>query len=85
MANINFYQAQFNAGELSEFMLGRTDFKKYQSGLAEMLNAIPLPEGGAMRRSGSRFIAEVKDSSAKTRLKRFEFSTKQAYILEIGN
>ncbi|ANS04739.1 putative tail tubular protein B [uncultured Mediterranean phage] len=85
MANINYYQPQFNAGELSEFMLGRTDFKKYESGLAEMLNAIPLPEGGAMRRSGSRFVAEVKDSSAKTRLKKFEFSTKQAYVLEMGN
>jgi len=79
------YQPQVNAGELSERMIGRTDFSKYQNAVAELLNFIPIPEGGAMRRSGTRFVAEVKDSSAKTRLVRFEFSTTQAYILELGN
>lgn len=85
MTTLNPYQPQFNAGELSARMLGRADFNKYQNAVEEMLNFIPLAEGGAMRRPGSRFVAEVKDSSVKTRLKRFEFSTKQAYILEFGN
>ena len=45
---------------------------------------IPLAEGGLMRRPGSRFIAELKSSSVKGRLKRFEFSTTQGYMLELG-
>lgn len=85
MANVNQYQPQLNAGEFSEYMVARTDFGKYSNGAAIMLNIIPLAEGGAMRRAGTRFVAEVKDSSAKTRLKRFEFNTIQAYILEMGN
>ena len=31
-----------------------------------------------------RFVAEVKDSSKKTRLLEFEFNTDQAYVLEFG-
>ena len=63
-------------------MAARTDFSKYANGVETLENFIPLPEGGAMRRSGSRFVREVKDSSKKSRLKRFEFSTEQAYIIE---
>jgi hypothetical protein len=75
----------FNTGELSPRLSARIDFAKYKSGTALMQNLIPLSEGGAMRRSGSRFIQEVKDSSNLCRLKRFEFSTTQAYVLELGN
>ena len=85
MATLNAYQDQLNAGELSERMAARTDFNKYANALEEMLNVIPLPEGGGMRRPGTRFVSEVKDSSVQQRLKRFEFSTEQAYILEFGN
>jgi len=43
------------------------------------------PHGAAARRPGTTFIAEVKSSSAKTRLIPFEFSTTQTYVLELGN
>lgn len=45
---------------------------------------VPMAEGGLMRRPATRFVAEVKSSSVKGRLKRFEFSTTQAYMLELG-
>ena len=38
-----------------------------------------------MRRAGTRHVAEVKSSSVKGRLKRFQFSTTQAYVLELGD
>ena len=37
-----------------------------------------------MRRSGTRYVAEAKSSSVEGRLKRFQFSTEQAYLLEFG-
>lgn len=37
-----------------------------------------------MRRPATRYIAEEKSSSVKGRLKPFEFSTTQAYMLELG-
>ena len=37
----------FNAGELTPRLAARVDFEKFKSGLAELTNMIPLPEGGA--------------------------------------
>ena len=38
-----------------------------------------------MRRPGTRYMAGLKSSAVKGRLKRFEFSTTQAYIIEMGD
>jgi hypothetical protein len=57
---------------------------KYDSGLETCENFIPLSEGGLARRPGTRYVAEAKSSSVKGRLKRFQFSTTQSYILEMG-
>lgn len=77
-------QPSFSSGELSPRLSARLDFNKYGFGLETCENLLPLVEGGLMRRSGSRYVAELKDSSVKGRLKRFRFSTTQAYILEMG-
>ncbi len=58
---------------------------KYQNGCSIMENLIPLPQGGAQKRPGTKYIAEVKTSSLATRLLPFEFSTSQAYVIEVGN
>ena len=75
----------FTAGELSPRLDGRTDLAKYFNGSKTLQNMVVHPHGGASRRPGTKFIHEVKSSSAKTRLIPFEFSTTQTYILELGN
>lgn len=85
MPRVHDLQASFNAGELSPRLAARVDFAKYPAGLETCENIIPLPEGGAMRRPGSRYVAEVQSSSVRSRLKRFQFSVVQAYILELGD
>jgi hypothetical protein len=77
--------ASFNSGELSPNIDGRPDIAKYGSGAKTLENFIPIVQGPAKRRAGTRFVAEVKDSSARTWLMRFEFNTQQAYVLEFGN
>jgi hypothetical protein len=42
-------------------------------------------QGPVTRCPGTHFVAEVNDSSAATVVRRFEFSTTQAYIIEFGN
>jgi hypothetical protein len=85
MTRSNPIQGAFNAGELSERLHARLDFNKYKNGAETCINLLPLAEGGLMRRSGSRYIAAEKSSSVKGRIKRFQFSTTQAYIVELGN
>ena len=75
-----------NTGELSPRLASRVDFNKYPSGLETMENLIPLSEGGAMRRAGTRYVAATKTgATVKSRLKKFQFSTSQSYIIEMGN
>jgi hypothetical protein len=75
----------FTGGELSPRLDGRNDLAKYNSGCKTLENMVVYPHGSASRRSGSQFVSEVKDSSKKTRLISFEFSTIQTYILEFGD
>ena len=75
----------FVGGEFSPLLDGRTDFDKYSSGVKKLENFLVRPQGAATRRVGTQFIAEVKDSSKKTRLIPFEFNTQQTYILEFSD
>lgn len=74
----------FSGGELSPKLDPRSDLQKYQTGCRVLENMIPLVEGGAQTRPGTYFVTEVKDSSKKVRLFPFQFSTVQAYIIEMG-
>jgi len=78
-------QSSFNAGELSPKLKGRIDLTKFRAGCETMENFIPQIYGPATKRSGTRFVREVKTSANKTRLIPFEYSTEQAYVLEFGH
>ena len=75
----------FTAGEVSPRLDGRTDLSKYFNSTKRLENMVVQPHGAASRRPGTKFVHEVKTSSAQTRLIPFEFSTTQTYILEFGN
>lgn len=85
MPKVSPLQSNFNAGELSPLMAARSDVTKYKNGLEVCLNAYLLIQGGWKSRDGTKFVSEVKDSTKKTRVVRFEFSTTQAYIIEFGD
>lgn len=78
-------QTNFTAGELSPRLHSRVDFEKYFAGLETLENFIIFPHGGISRRPGTKFVAEVKDSTKKTRLIPFEFSDEETYVLEFGD
>tara|TARA_R110000787_G_scaffold23768_2_gene67789 strand:+ start:5210 stop:7963 length:2754 start_codon:yes stop_codon:yes gene_type:complete len=78
-------QSNFNGGEISPLIFGRPLLDKYQTGLKTCKNFVPLIQGPAERRPGTRHMSNVKDSTTSTRIISFEFSTTQAYIIELGN
>ena len=77
-----------NSGEWSPKMWGRTDLAQYASACKKMRNFVMLVHGGATRTPGTEYIAETKDSARfrdkKARLIPFQFSTTQAYVMEVG-
>lgn len=73
----------FTAGELGEWMLGRTDTDSYAKGAKSLLNCLVRPFGGTYRRPGTLFINTTKTTGV-TRLFPFSFSISETYIIEVG-
>ncbi|KKL64351.1 hypothetical protein LCGC14_2165920 [marine sediment metagenome] len=85
MAKVSVTTHNVTAGELSPLLLGRSDIAKYANAAKTLENILIHQAGAAQRRPGTKFVSEVETSSEKTRIITFEFSTTQAYIIEIGN
>lgn len=82
---LNTLQTNFTAGELSPYMYGRADVSKYHNGARTVKNFIVRPQGGAVRRSGTRYVNGTKTNAKKSVVVPFVFSNVQPYILEIGD
>jgi hypothetical protein len=82
MSRIIQIQNDFTAGELDPKLRSRTDISQYKSGLSTARNVSIQPQGGAKRRDGTKFIAEL-DSGAgdAVRMVSFEFSISDSYML----
>lgn len=78
-------QRSFAAGEIGPELYGRADQTKYQTGLRTCRNFTVMRHGGVTNRPGSKYLAEVKDSSARTYLMKFVFNDDQTYVIEMGN
>jgi hypothetical protein len=78
-------QTSFSSGELAPEFGARVDLEEYASGCRKIENMIPLIEGPAQRRGGTRFVRAVKDATDRTGFLRFQFNIEQAYVLEIGD
>jgi len=74
----------FTAGEISPRLEGRTDLSKYFNGCRVLENFLVHPHGGAIRRSGLRFVAEAMNPARPVLLIPFEFNASQTYVLELG-
>jgi hypothetical protein len=85
MAKVSPLQSSFIGGEASPLIAGRVDADRYKTLLSTCLNYIPIVQGPLVRRPGTRYVTEVKDSAKAVRLVAFEFSVTQAYIIEFGD
>lgn len=55
-------KVQFNGGELSPWLEGRTDIAKYDKTAKLCRNFIPLAEGSLKRRGGTHFVAATPEA-----------------------
>lgn len=85
MPKAKILQSNFSAGELSPLAIGRVDIARYPNAAKILSNVISCTLGGAKKRSGTEFIAETKDSAARSRLIPYVVDRDHAYILEFGD
>ena len=82
MSRIIQIQNDFTSGELDPKLRARTDIAQYKSGLTTARNVSIQPQGGAKRRDGTKFIAELDSGAANAvRMVSFEFSVNDSYML----
>ena len=86
MPRLQVLLTNFASGEWSPRLAGRVDLAKYAAACACLHNYLVLPQGGVTRRAGTKFIAEVKASTAGcVRLLRMEPTPTAAYVIEAGD
>lgn len=85
MARFEQIQTNLTKGILTPRARGRIDFQGFFDAADALENVLVLPQGGAIRRPGTRFVKEVKFPERLTRVLPFEFSTTQTYIIETGD
>lgn len=82
--NIAQFQTNFTSGIISPFVYSRVDISQYGNSARQMQNMIVRPHGGAMKRSGTRFVAEIANSANDAFLLPFVYSNTDYYQIEIG-
>lgn len=78
-------QTNFTAGEFSPLLDGHSNLEKWPESCRTLENLLPLKQGPAVRRGGTVFVKEVRDSADECALLPFIFSDDDAYILELGD
>lgn len=78
-------QRQFAGGEIGPTLYGGADQARYQSALSTCRNFLVMRHGGVAMRSGSQYVATVKNSAAQTYLVKFVYNDTDTYIIEAGN
>ena len=71
----------FNSGELSPYLLFRTDFSKHASGAERMENFLPLPFGAFTKRPGTRFLRTMLSGGENSLLLPFVAAGGEKYLL----
>lgn len=77
-------QSSFLGGEFSIFSQGRVDLPIYKTGMNKIENYIPTIQGSLTRRSGTAYIAPIKNQLADARLIKFELSSTISFAIELG-
>src|SRR6185312_6959984 len=83
MGTASFAQTSFLGGEWSPQMQGRFDREDYRTGLNVCLNVIPIEEGAAPRRSGTR-LGGITRSGQYAVLREYHVDSAQPYDIELA-
>lgn len=85
MPKVTPIQDNFSGGEFGQLSDGRVSKDEYKTGLEKCYNYIPTIEGPAVRRPGSKFVANAKNPAQPPTLIPFRYSEDEQYMLEFGN
>ena len=83
MSKFNSITNNFTSGEFSPKAIGRVDLEEYKNAVALMKNFIVLKNGGASKRTGTRFIKDITSTAIDPGLIPFVASNELGYNVVI--
>ena len=82
MSRVIQVQTNFTSGELDPKLRARIDLQQYYNGLEQAQNIVIQPQGGFVRRNGTKYVTTLPASAADgARFVHFEFSVNDSYML----
>ena len=78
-------QPTFSRGEIAPELYGRTDLAAFFTAVASARNMFVHQFGGISNRPGSKFLANISNSSKKAELIPFVFGETDTHLLEFGD
>ena len=78
-------KVSFTGGEIKPELWGREDLAANNYGAMFIENRVPMPEGGLIRRSGTRMVEPLADETNVGKLIPFKFSRTDARVLILSN
>lgn len=82
MSRVIQVQTNFTSGELDPKLRARIDLQQYYNGLEQAQNIVIQPQGGFVRRNGTKYLTELPASAGTAvRMVHFEFSVNDSYML----
>jgi hypothetical protein len=85
MSRVIQVQTNFTSGELDPKLRARIDLQQYYNGLETAQNIVIQPQGGFVRRDGSKYLTTLPASAADgARFVHFEFSVDDSYMLYLS-
>lgn len=74
-------QNDFTHGEFTPLLSARQDLAIYMKGAKKLRNVFVIPQGGARRRPGLKYITPLESDIDKTKIIRFDYSEDTQYLL----
>ncbi|KKN70256.1 hypothetical protein LCGC14_0432810 [marine sediment metagenome] len=78
-------QNDFTHGELGPRMLARTDLAIYMKGAQKLRNMVVIPQGGAKRRFGTKYITTITANANQYMLGEFIYDDNNSYLFVFTN
>lgn len=85
MPKVAVLQESFSTGEVAPSFYGRPGIPRYKQGLKTLQNYLGTLQGPVIRRPGTKYANNVKNSSQPPILIPFKYSSVQTYMLEFGD
>jgi len=82
---VGYFHTNFSRGQLSANVYARIDTDSYKNGAKQMVNVMPLLQGGFVTRPGTEIVASLTSATGGVRLEGVVIDTDETYVFAFSD